>query len=120
MHRCEEERYDYNMNIEANLNVIALLEPINLRIEKMSPEERANFRLGPGLGGQSITIYERIIKKVYDKERGSEIIELLYSSPGTVIPILLKRLKQKDEEWKKAQVKLITYKIYSIFKISLA
>lgn len=104
MHRCEEERYDYNMNIEANLNVIALLEPINLRIEQMTPEERAHFRLSPGLGGPTVTIYERIIKKVYDKERGAEIIELLYSNPATVVPILLKRLKQKDEEWKKAQV----------------
>ncbi|GAN07470.1 sin3 protein [Mucor ambiguus] len=103
MHRCEEERYDYNMNIEANLNVIALLEPIAHRIEAMSMEERANFKLRPGLGGQSVTIYERIIKKVYDKERGMEIIELLYSSPAQVIPILLKRLKQKDEEWKRAQ-----------------
>ncbi|KAI9485323.1 MAG: hypothetical protein EXX96DRAFT_475954 [Benjaminiella poitrasii] len=103
MHRCEEERYDYNMHIDANLNVIALLEPIALRIEQMTPEERTAFRLKPGLGGQSVTIYERIIKKVYDKERGLEIIELLYSNPAQVVPILLKRLKQKDEEWKRAQ-----------------
>lgn len=105
MHRCEEERYDYNMNIEANLNVIALLEPIARRIETMSPEEKTNFRLRPGLGGQSITIYERIIKKVYDKERGTEIIELLYTNPAQVVPIVLRRLKQKDEAWKRAQVK---------------
>ncbi|KAI8976142.1 hypothetical protein BDB01DRAFT_853430 [Pilobolus umbonatus] len=103
MHRCEEERYDYNMNIEANLNVIALLEPIAQRIDSMTIEEKSNFRLRPGLGGQSITIYERIIKKVYDTERGLEIIDLLYSNPAQVIPILLKRLKQKDEEWKRAQ-----------------
>jgi paired amphipathic helix protein Sin3a len=107
MHRCEEERYDYNMNIDANLNVIALLEPIALRIEGMTAEEKLNFRLRPGLGGESVTIYERIIKKVYDKERGMEIIELLYSNPAQVVPILLKRLKQKDEEWKRAQVKKI-------------
>ncbi|KAG0953193.1 hypothetical protein G6F57_001621 [Rhizopus arrhizus] len=103
MHRCEEERYDYNMNIDANLNVIALLEPIAHRIEQMTPEEKSNFRLRPGLGGQSVTIYERIIKKIYDKERGLEIIELLYSNPAQVVPILLRRLKQKDEEWKRAQ-----------------
>lgn len=104
MHRCEEERYDYNMNIDANLNVIALLEPIAHRIEQMTPEEKSNFRLRPGLGGQSVTIYERIIKKIYDKERGLEIIELLYSNPAQVVPILLRRLKQKDEKWKRAQV----------------
>ncbi|KAF7722709.1 Transcriptional regulatory protein sin3 [Apophysomyces ossiformis] len=103
MHRCEEERYDYNLNIEANLNVIALLEPIARKIETMTAEEKNNFRLTPGLGGQSKSIYERIIKKVYDKERGSEIIELLYSNPAQVVPVLLNRLKQKDDEWKKAQ-----------------
>ncbi|KAI8329171.1 hypothetical protein EDC96DRAFT_452540 [Choanephora cucurbitarum] len=103
MHRCEEERYDYNMNIDANLNVIALLEPIAHRIESMTAEEKANFKLRPGLGGQSVSIYERIIKKIYDKERGMEIIELLYCNPAQVVPILLKRLKQKDEEWKRAQ-----------------
>ncbi|CAO3621024.1 unnamed protein product [Cunninghamella blakesleeana] len=103
MHRCEEERYDYNMNIEANLNVIALLEPIAKEIENMTPEEKSVFRLYPGLGGQTVSIYERIIKKVYDKERGLEIIELLYNNPVQVVPILLNRLKQKDEEWKKAQ-----------------
>ncbi|KAI8379519.1 uncharacterized protein BYT42DRAFT_329822 [Radiomyces spectabilis] len=103
MHRCEEERYDYNLNIEANLNTIALLEPIEKKLESMALEEKQNFRLKPGLGGQSVSIYERIIKKVYDRERGMEIIELLYSNPAQVVPVLLNRLKQKDEEWKKAQ-----------------
>lgn len=97
------------MNIEANLNVIALLEPIAKEISNMSPEEKSVFRLYPGLGGQSVSIYERIIKKVYDKDRGLEIIELLYNNPVQVVPILLNRLKQKDEEWKKAQVKLLIY-----------
>ncbi|EIE76470.1 hypothetical protein RO3G_01174 [Rhizopus delemar RA 99-880] len=103
MHRCEEERYEYNMIIDANLNVISLMEPITQSIEQMTPEEKESFRLKPGLGGESVTIYERIIKKIYDKERGMEIIDLLYSSPAYVIPVVLRRLKQKDEEWKRAQ-----------------
>ncbi|KAI8071743.1 hypothetical protein BC940DRAFT_293603 [Gongronella butleri] len=103
MHRCEEERYDYNMTIEANLWTIALLEPIAKKIEAMSMDEKAQFRLSPGLGGETVSIYERIIKKVYEKDRGNEIIHLLYENPAHVVPILLKRLHQKDEEWKKAQ-----------------
>lgn len=103
LHRCEEERYEYDLNIEANLNTIALIEPIALSIEKMTLEQQNQFRLEPGLGGQTISIYERMIKKVYDNERGTEIIEMLYQKPATVIPVLLKRLKLKDKEWKKAQ-----------------
>jgi paired amphipathic helix protein Sin3a len=103
LHRCEEERYEYDLNIEANLNTIALLEPIALRIQTMTPEEQNNMRLEPGLGGPTVSIYERIIKKVYDNDRGSEIIDMLYKRPATVIPVLLNRLKMKDKEWKKAQ-----------------
>ncbi|CAO3640847.1 unnamed protein product [Mucor hiemalis] len=103
LHRCEEERYEYDLNIEANLNTIALLEPLASQIESMTHEEQTNMRLSPGLGGPTVSIYERIIKKVYDNERGNEIIEMLYEKPATVIPVLLKRLKMKDKEWKKAQ-----------------
>jgi paired amphipathic helix protein Sin3a len=91
------------LNIEANLNTIALLRPIALQIEQMTLEEQKNMRLQPGLGGPTVSIYERIIKKVYDDERGSEIIEMLYQRPATVVPVLLNRLEIKDKEWKKAQ-----------------
>ncbi|KAH8550911.1 hypothetical protein BGW37DRAFT_426755 [Umbelopsis sp. PMI_123] len=103
LHRCEEERYDYDLNIEANLNTIALLDPIAKKISIMTNEEKAEFKLPPGLGGPSKTIYQRIIKKIYGHERGLEIIELLHENPAQVVPIVLKRLRQKDEEWKRAQ-----------------
>ncbi|KAI9332798.1 hypothetical protein BDR26DRAFT_868930, partial [Obelidium mucronatum] len=67
LHKCEEERYEFDMNIEANLHTISLLEPIYRRIQAMTPEERSRFKLPVGLG------------------------------------VVLKRLKQKDEEWKRCQ-----------------
>lgn len=97
-------RYDYDLNIEANLNTIALLDPIAKKISILSNEEKNKFKLPPGLGGPSKTIYQRIIKKVYGHDRGLEIIELLHENPAQVVPIVLKRLRQKDEEWKRAQV----------------
>jgi paired amphipathic helix protein Sin3a len=103
MYKCEEERYEFDLNIEANLSVIALLEPIAKKIMLMPVEERATFKLPPGLGGSSTTIYKRIIKKIYDSERGIEVIEALHHNPAVAVPIVLKRLKQKDEEWKRSQ-----------------
>ncbi|KAI8976122.1 Sin3 family co-repressor-domain-containing protein [Pilobolus umbonatus] len=104
LHRVEEERYDYDLNIEANLNTIALLEPIAKKISMMTSDEKANFRLSPGLGiSPSATIYQRIIKKIYGVEKGLEIIHLLHNNPSQAVPIVLKRLKQKDDEWKRAQ-----------------
>jgi paired amphipathic helix protein Sin3a len=104
LHKCEEERYEFDLNIEANLHTIALLEPIYKRIQAMSGEERSKFKLPPGLGGTSKTIYQRVIKKVYDVEKGLEVIEALHENPAVAVPIILKRLKQKDEEWKRCQV----------------
>ncbi|KAF9430605.1 Transcriptional regulatory protein sin3 [Podila epigama] len=103
LHKCEEDRYEFDMNIEANLHTIALLEPINKRIQGMTSEEKARFKLPEGLGGTSKTIYQRIIKKIYDKERGLEVIDALHNNPAMAVPVVLKRLKQKDEEWKKSQ-----------------
>ena len=56
MYKCEEERYEFDLNIEANLQVISLLEPISKRIQAMSAEERNKFKLAPGLGGKNIFI----------------------------------------------------------------
>ncbi|KAI8646658.1 hypothetical protein BD408DRAFT_380343 [Parasitella parasitica] len=102
LHRVEEERYDYDLNIEANLNTIALLEPIAKKISIMSADEKTSFRLSPGLGSPSRTIYQRIMKKIY-ANKGLEIIDLLHNNPAQTVPIVLKRLKQKDDEWKRAQ-----------------
>ncbi|KAG4306290.1 hypothetical protein PORY_000278 [Pneumocystis oryctolagi] len=103
LHKVEEERYDYDLNIEVNLRTIQLLEPIAQQISNMSNEEKNSFRLPPGLGSQSTSIYQKVLKKVYDKEQGLEVIDALHENPAVAVPIILKRLKQKDEEWKRAQ-----------------
>lgn len=103
LHKSEEERHEYDFHIEANLRTIALLEPLNNKIQAMDPEERAHFNLKAGLGGHSRSIYQRIIKKVYGKELGPDIIRALHENPVVALPIVLDRLKAKDEEWKKAQ-----------------
>lgn len=103
LHKCEEERYEYDLNIEANLRTIQLLEPIAQRISNMSPEEKSTYKLSSGLGGSSHAIYQRVIKKIYDREKGLEVIEAIHDNPAAAIPVVLQRLKQKDEEWKRAQ-----------------
>ncbi|GAA5903408.1 uncharacterized protein JCM6883_004995 [Sporobolomyces salmoneus] len=102
LHRSEEERHEYDYHIEANLRTITLLEPIASRIAVMDPEERAVFRLKPGLGNQNKSIYQRVLKRIYGKEQGLEVIQALHENPCVAVPIVLARLKQKDEEWKRA------------------
>lgn len=103
LHRIEEERHDYDINIEACSRTIQLLEPIAQQLNMMTPDERSTFRLPPGIGGQSETIYQRVIKKIYDRERGCRVIHDMFKRPEAVVPVLLGRLKMKCEEWKASQ-----------------
>ncbi|KAJ3857305.1 hypothetical protein EV368DRAFT_71125 [Lentinula lateritia] len=102
LHKSEEERHEYHVHLEAMTRTIALLEPLNERIEAMTADERSLYRLPPGLGGLSKGIYTRIIKKVYGRDNGAEIIQALQECPGVAIPVVLSRLKQKDDEWRRA------------------
>lgn len=101
--KIEEERLDFDYHMEANLKTIQTLETIANRIANMTPEQKANFKLPQGLGHNSTTIYKKVIRKIYDKDRGFEVIDALHENPAVAVPVVLKRLKQKDEEWKRSQ-----------------
>ncbi|KAH9879317.1 hypothetical protein J1614_002756 [Plenodomus biglobosus] len=103
LHRIEEERHDYDFNIEACNRTIQQLEPIANQLLTMKPEDRTNFVLPPGLGGQSETIYKRVIMKIYGRDKGKDVIKELFAMPWSVVPVLLHRLKTKLEDWKAAQ-----------------
>ncbi|KAL4883784.1 hypothetical protein BJY04DRAFT_24150 [Aspergillus karnatakaensis] len=103
LHRIEEDRHDYDHHIEACNRTIQLIEPIVQQFLVMTDAERAAFKLPPGLGGQSEAIYQRVIKKIYDRQRGERIIKEMFERPCHVLPIVLFRLKQKCEEWKASQ-----------------
>lgn len=103
LHRIEEERHDYDSNLGALERTIQLLEPIAQSLAAASPDQREHFQLSPSLGGQSETIYKRPIFKIYGREKGREVLHLLFVQPYNVIPTLLARLKSKREEWLAAQ-----------------
>ncbi|EDO03736.1 hypothetical protein SS1G_06217 [Sclerotinia sclerotiorum 1980 UF-70] len=98
LHRIEEERHDYDFNIECNAKVIQLLEPIAQQIVAMDPAERQNFRM-PNTAGPNQAIYKRVLKKIYGTEKGPQVVSDLIQDPCAVLPVILARLKQKDEEW---------------------
>lgn len=101
MHRCEEERHEYDYYMEANVRSIQTLETITSRIANMTSEEKVLFKLPPNLGHTS-TIYEKVLKKIYGEGRYHEVVDALRESPAVSVPIVLRRLKQKDEEWRRA------------------
>lgn len=103
LHRSEEERHEYDFHIEAITRTITLLEPLHHKIAQLSPEDRANFKLKPHIGGSWKAIHTRVIKKIYGRDLGLEVIGSMQDSPVLAIPVVLKRLKQKEDEWKRSQ-----------------
>ncbi|XP_022658802.1 paired amphipathic helix protein Sin3a-like [Varroa jacobsoni] len=102
IYRCEDERFELDIVIEANLATIRVLETVQRRINRMGPEERSKFRLDENLGGTSATIHQRAIRRIYGDKAG-DLIEGLRKNPVVAVGIVLKRLKSKEEEWREAQ-----------------
>ena len=103
LHRTEEERHEYDFHIDALVRTISVLEPLSHKIMGMSPEERLIFRLKPNFGGAGKAVHQRIIKKIYGREAGIEVLQAMQDSPALALPVVLTRLKQKETEWKRAQ-----------------
>lgn len=103
LHRSEEERHEYDFHIEAIHRTIQALEPYNNKINQLSVEEKASYKFKPSLQGATKSIHLRVIKKVYGREAGLEVFQAMQEVPVVAIPLVLQRLKQKHDEWKRAQ-----------------
>ena len=101
--RCEDERFELDIVIEANSNTIKVLEGVNKKMQKMQKDDDRNkFKLDDTLGGSSSVIHRRAIHRIYG-DKAADIIDGLKKSPAVTVPVVLKRLKAKDEEWRAAQ-----------------
>ncbi|MEQ2164861.1 Paired amphipathic helix protein Sin3b, partial [Goodea atripinnis] len=91
--------------LETNLATIRVLESVQKKLSRLSPEDQERFKLDDCLGGTSEVIQRRAVYRIYG-DKAPEIIEGLKKSPATAVPVVLKRLgllKAKEEEWREAQ-----------------
>ncbi|XP_061457107.1 paired amphipathic helix protein Sin3b [Rhineura floridana] len=102
LHRCEDERFELDVVLETNLATIRVLESVQKKLTRMSQEDQEKFRLDDCLGGTSEVIQRRAIYRIYG-DKAPEIIESLKKNPLSAVPVVLKRLKAKEEEWREAQ-----------------
>ncbi|XP_077187617.1 paired amphipathic helix protein Sin3b isoform X2 [Paroedura picta] len=102
LHRCEDERFELDVVLETNLATIRVLESVQKKLSRMSPDDQEKFRLDDCLGGTSEVIQRRAIYRIYG-DKAPEIIESLKKNPLTAVPVVLKRLKAKEDEWREAQ-----------------
>ncbi|XP_052006137.1 paired amphipathic helix protein Sin3a-like isoform X1 [Xyrauchen texanus] len=102
IYRCEDERFELDVVLETNLATIRILETIQKRLSRMSAEEQAKFKLDNTIGGSSEVIHRKAIQRIYG-DKAPDIIDGLKTNPAVSVPIVLKRLKIKEEEWREAQ-----------------
>ncbi|XP_069703690.1 paired amphipathic helix protein Sin3a isoform X2 [Periplaneta americana] len=102
IYRCEDERFELDVVIETNAATIRVLEGVQKKLSRLSPEEVAKFRLDDCLGGCSPTIHQRALRRIYG-DKAQDIIDGLKKNPVVAVPVVLRRLKAKEEEWREAQ-----------------
>ena len=90
------------MHLDSLVRTISIFEPLNARVEEMTNEERNSWRLKADFGGPSKWIYHKTIKKIYGRDSGTEVIQALQDCPGVAVPVVLNRLKQKEDDWRRA------------------
>jgi paired amphipathic helix protein Sin3a len=108
--KCEDERFEIDMVIDSNMSTIRVLEPLAEEILSLKQIGGKRDPNGPRYSlqlekRQLSTIHLNAISRIYG-DHGEEILEMLRKNPAGTIPVVLKRLKQKDQEWRKARHEL--------------
>merc|ERR1712013_216804 len=102
IYRTEDERFEFDVVLETNRDTIKVLECVQKKMGRMPPEEAARYRLDDCLGGTSTTIHQRAIRRIYG-DKSADIIDGLKRNPVVAVPLVLRRLKAKDSEWREVQ-----------------
>lgn len=101
--------FQLDVVLETNLATMRVLEGVHKKLQRMSPEEAARFRLDDSLGGNSPTIHQRAIRRIYG-DKAPDIIDGLKKNPVVAVPLVLRRLK--------AKVRLLYFCVF-VFSVSL-
>ncbi|XP_029769909.1 paired amphipathic helix protein Sin3a-like, partial [Terrapene carolina triunguis] len=72
------------------------------KLSRLSAEEQAKFQLDNTLGGTSEVIHRKALQRIY-ADKAADILDGLRKNPSVAVPIVLKRLKMKEEEWREGQ-----------------
>jgi histone deacetylase complex regulatory component SIN3 len=100
--RCEDDRYELDLVIETNASTILKLEPIAVTIAKLpSADKQRHFLADGALSAVNFNAIQRIYGEV-----GPEIVAQVKMNPAISVPIVLRRLRDRDEAWRRARVEM--------------
>lgn len=93
--RAEDERFELDTTIETNMATIQMLQPLAAEIANLTEPEKRRYKLPLPLTAMHV----RSIRRLYGAQ-GTQVIDLLAKCPAAAVASLVKRLQQKDEEWR--------------------
>ena len=100
--QCEDDRCELDIVIEQNLSAIRFLEPLlDAEGNSLFSPETMSKRIR-----QLKDIHKGSIMRIYGEVKGAVVLETLYHQPAQALKVVLRRLKQKDEEWRNARREL--------------
>ncbi|RZF40289.1 hypothetical protein LSTR_LSTR012592 [Laodelphax striatellus] len=99
----EDQRFELDLIIHTNLSLMKNLDAVLKRMKMMSIAYQNKMKLDDSLGGGSPTLNLTAIRRLYG-DRAADVMDGLKNSPAVCVPLVLKRLKEKDEEWGRAQM----------------
>ena len=108
--RVEDEMHEVDMAIEQNASAIRALEPVSIEATRLRENEEKD---GQPIGRLQYklrlhclnSIKLAAIARIYG-ESGEEVLQHLLRNPLVVVPIVFKRLKEKDVEWRNVKKEL--------------
>jgi len=99
--RAEDERFELDTAIETNVATLHLLQPIHNEINLLTEPEKRRYKMPQPLGA----MHCKSIRRLYGAQ-GSQVIELLQKCPAAAINPVIKRLQQKDDEYRSLRQQL--------------
>ena len=114
--RVEDERFEIDMVIDSNAATLQLLSPIAEEIAQLAQGSNEDEEgSASGVGGKRFrysfdksllgVIQRNVIKRIYG-DCGDEMLDLMVKNPSVAIPVVVSRLRQKDEEWRAVRRRL--------------
>jgi paired amphipathic helix protein Sin3a len=102
--------FEVDMAIERNMSALKQIEPIVEEVVKLKEDEEKDGqpigRMHYELNSHALnSVQIGAIARVYG-ESGDEVVQHLKRNPLAVLPIVFRRITQKDEEWVKARAEL--------------
>ncbi|GJS76879.1 paired amphipathic helix protein Sin3-like protein 2 isoform X1 [Tanacetum coccineum] len=96
--RCEDDRFELDMLLESVNSALKRVEELLNGINNRSVSSEGSIRVEDHFSALNL----RCIERLYG-DHGLEVMETLRKSPSTAVPVILIRMKQKQEEWIKCR-----------------